>query len=126
MTEKKPLADPRNRVVATFAALSDANAAREALLQANLDVEAIRLFHGESAAQQVDTSAKWFADTDVEIERFKRALSDGQAVLSVPVESREQRDQVMAALTAHQAAAITHFGQWVTETIGPDSHGSTA
>lgn len=119
-SEKKPLTDPTNRVVATFEDLEHAEAARRALLQKEFADQDIRLFHGEEAAAEIDASSKWFADTQIEIERFKRALAAGNAIVSVPVEDAAGRDEVDAIAREHGAAFITHFGKWVTKTVETD------
>ena len=74
----------------------------------------IRVMRGEEAATKVDTSAKWFADTDVEIEKYQRELTAGKTIVSVPVQDSTDRDTLHAILKRHGARLITHFGEWVT------------
>lgn len=117
MTEKKPLNDPTNRVVATFEDPRDAQTARLALRSQGLANDQVRYFEGPDDAEEIETSWNWFADTATEIKRFKRALSVGNGVLSVAVSDGEQREEIHKVLTEHNASLITHFGQWVTETL---------
>jgi len=116
----QPLESPENRMVADFDEIQQAEAARESLLQSGFTAENVRLFSGEEAAEKVDASARWFADTDTEIQRYKRRLAAGHAVLSVSVTDGEHRKSAEAIATEHNSTLVTHFGHWVTKTINPN------
>jgi hypothetical protein len=75
------------------------------------------VLHGEVAADKVDSSRKWFADTHLEIERYEKELSAGNTVLSVPVKDSRAREQIHDILQRHDARMMTHFGEWITETM---------
>jgi hypothetical protein len=115
MSDHKRLEDPTNRIVSVFDDLSHADAARQELLEHGITDDQIRVMRGEEAAAKVDTSAKWFADTDVEIEKYQRELSAGKTVVSVPLQDSADRDTLHAILKRHGARLTTHFGEWVTE-----------
>ncbi|MEO8497770.1 MAG: hypothetical protein ABI614_22110 [Planctomycetota bacterium] len=115
MTEKHLLDDPTNRILTVFDKPADAEAARQEFLKEGFSAAQIRLYKGEYAGDHVDTSAKWFADTDEEIKRYQDALRAGNTVMSLPVKDSASREQIHAILTRHEARVITHFGQWVTE-----------
>ena len=69
------------------------------------------------AAEKVDTSPKWFADTDVEIKRYRRELEAGNTVISVPVTDSNCREKIHEIFKRHDARLVTHFGEWVTEML---------
>lgn len=117
MSDNKFLEDPTNRIVSVFDVRSQVEAVRQELLTQGLTDNQIRVRRGEEAATKVDTSAKWFADTDVEIEKYQRELSAGKTVVSVPVKDSADRDALHAILKRHGARMITHFGEWVTTTM---------
>jgi hypothetical protein len=113
MSDNKLLEDPTNRIVSVFDDRSQVEAARQELLKLGLTDKQIRVLCGEEAATKVDTSAKSFAGTDVEIEKYQRELSAGKTVVSVPVQDGSDRDTLHAILKRHGARLITHFGEWV-------------
>lgn len=115
MSERKILENPTNRIVSVFDDRNQADAARQDLLKLGMMDDQIRVFRGQDAAERVDTSAKWFADTDVEIEKYERELRAGNIVVSVPVQDSADRDTLHAILKRHGARLVTHFGEWVTE-----------
>jgi len=115
MSSEDILQDPTNRIVAVFDETQDAQLAREACVAAGIQSSQIRVFHGAEDGDNVDTSAKWFADTDEEIARYQHELRAGNTVISIPIEDGECREEVHAILQKHNARLITHFGQWVTE-----------
>lgn len=117
MSDEQVLVDPTNRVVCVFDQRAQAEAARAELLKLELTEKEIRVLQGEETAEKVDTSPKWFADTDEEIARYKRELKAGGTVLSVPIADRETREKVHDVLKRHDARLITHFGEWVTEML---------
>jgi len=117
MSEKQPLQDPINRVVSVFDEHQLAESAKQELLKHGYDGEQIRLFHGPEDASDVDTSAKWFADTDVDIARYRKELADGNTVLSVPVVDGTSREEVHGVLKQCNARLTTHFGDWITEIL---------
>jgi len=111
----KPLADPTHRIVSIFPDVDKAQAAARSVAEAGIEVGSIKLFNGREAADEIDASAKWFADTDVEIQRFKRALLSGQAVLSVGLENQKQKGAVEEIAASAGAGTTTYFGRWATE-----------
>jgi hypothetical protein len=115
MTAHQNLEDPTNRIVSVFDRPEHAEAARTALVESGIVPTQIRVLSGERAGDNVDTSPKWFADTDEEIERYQRELRAGNTVVSVPVQGQDDRESIHAILKSHDARLITHFGQWVTE-----------
>lgn len=115
MNNDKLLEDPTNRVVVVFDESEQCEAARQELLQQNLRDEDLRVLHGSEAAERVDSSAKWFADTDEEIQRYSRELRAGNTVLSVPVTDGAGRERIHDIVKRHDARLVTHFGRWVTE-----------
>jgi hypothetical protein len=117
MPTKPLLSDPTNRIVAIFDERAQADAARRVIAERGVAEGQIRILQGEQLADQVDTSAKWFADTDEEIARYERALRAGKTVISLPVGDQPSRDSLHRILKQHEARIITHFGQWVTEML---------
>ena len=71
----------------------------------------------ESDASDVDTSAKWFADTDKEMKKFASELRRGFVALAVPIKDSDSRNEVNAVLQDNGAQHVTHFGEWVTEVM---------
>ena len=117
MTDERKLVNPTNRVVCVFDEHHKAVEAKDALVKEGFTDDDLRLLHGELSASQVDTSAKWFADTDEEIEKFQQELRAGNSTLSIPVQDSECREQLHALLKSHDARRVTHFGEWVTEVM---------
>lgn len=117
MSDDKTYDDPTNRVVCTFADVHDAEQAKAALLASGFTNEQIHMLVGESAADEVDTSAKWFADTDKEIKKYVRELRNGAVVLSAPVKDCDCREEVHEIMKHAGARHITHFGEWITEVM---------
>lgn len=115
MSDKEFLDDPTNRIVAVLDDSSSASAAIGDLSQHGITEDEIRMARGDEAAEEVDTSAKWFADTDDEIEKYQTELKAGRIVLSIPVKDSPGREAIHGLLKQHGARHITHFGQWVTE-----------
>lgn len=109
--------DPTNRIVAVLEKESSADAARRDIADYGIAGDSIRTFQGGSDAEGVDTSAKWFADTDDEMEHFQQQLRSGNIVISIPVSDEKCRDAVHKILKRHNAFRITHFGKWVTEVM---------
>lgn len=115
MSDDQLLEDPTNRVVSVFDERSQAEQARQEFVRLGLRTEQVRVMKGSGAAEKVDASPKWFADTDEEIKRYERELKAGNTILSVPVSDSNFREKVHAVLKQHNARLITHFGEWVTE-----------
>ena len=115
MTNKPILQDPSNRVVAVFDDRNEAKHAIETLSQLEGTDGEPKLFQGEDAADRIDTSAKWFADTDSELRRYEQELRAGNSIVSVPIVDADYREKVHAAMKQHHARLVTHFGDWVTE-----------
>lgn len=117
MSEEHKYDDPTNRVVCMFDDFTKAEAAKASLIEFGFEDHQVHILHGDADAAEVDTSAKWFADTDKEIKKFERELRDGRTVLSVPVKDCDCRDGVHRILKTHDARHITHFGEWITEVM---------
>lgn len=115
MSQEQFLEDPTNRIVSVFDGQEQAEAARKELSEADLNDDQIRIAHGPEAAEKVDTSAKWFADTDEEIQRYCHELRAGNTVLSVLVTDEAGRERIHDIVKRHGARLVTHFGRWVTE-----------
>jgi hypothetical protein len=109
------LEDPTNRIVCSFDTEDHVAAVKTELRQFGIQDQQIRVRRGEKSADQVDTSAKWFADTDQHIKRFQRELRAGNSIVSVPVKDGASREQLHSLLRKHNARVITHFGEWITE-----------
>lgn len=107
--------DPTNRIVAVFANKEFADAARNDLSDYGIQERQIRILEGKGEADEVDTSAKWFADTDEEMEQFQQQLLAGNTVISVPAKDKASREEIHEILKRHDAYRVTHFGRWVTE-----------
>lgn len=115
MNDERLLEDPINRVVAVFDNEQNLESARHDLLKEGITAEQIRVMQGEQDAKRVDTSTKWFADTDEEIQRYQDELRAGSTVVSLPVTDEVGREKLHSILKRNEARLITHFGQWVTE-----------
>ena len=118
MTDNKPriLDDPRNRIVCVFEDTVSAEKARAALVDYGFAPNQVRLLR-ENDAKEMDTSAKWFADTDEEMKKFERQLRGGLVAVALPVRDAESRQQIYEILQSHGAHRVTHFGEWVTEVM---------
>ncbi len=112
---REVLNDPTNRVVCVFDNGDDAIAAREELRRCGCGAEEVHILHGRNDAEAMDTSPKWFADTDQEMQRYQHQLASGNTVLAALVHDRESRDAVHQVLKSHNARMVTHFGEWITE-----------
>lgn len=117
MSDEHQYDDPTNRVVCLFDDKPKALDAKAALIEFGFDKHQVHLLHGGKDAAEVDTSAKWFADTDKFMKKFKRELRDGDTVISVPIKDCDCREQVHTILKSHDARNITHFGEWITEVM---------
>ncbi|MCA9265560.1 MAG: hypothetical protein KDA60_16985 [Planctomycetales bacterium] len=109
--------DPTNRIVCIFDSRDDADAAARTLFADLGEGQAIHVLQGDDAARQLDTSAKWFADTDEEMKRFERELFRGHTIVAVSVADSETRDRAHQILKQFGARHITHFGEWITEVL---------
>lgn len=118
MRDNAPLENPTNRLVAAFHTNELAEHAIRDCIAAGISREEIRLLKGSQDARQIDTSPKWFADTDVDIARFRRALEDEQVVISVPVGDEVEAETVKSICQECESHLLTHFGTWVTEVMG--------
>ena len=87
MSTEKFYDDPTNRIVCIFDDRSDSVSAKSALIEFGYADGHVRLYD-EQAASEVDTSAKWFADTDTEIKKFEQQLRSGAIVMSVPIKDK--------------------------------------
>ena len=111
MSDKPILEDPSNRVVAVFDDQQQAHDAVAALDKLDETDGPPKLYQGDDAADRIDTSAKWFADTDAELRRYEQELRAGSLVVSVPIEDSDLREKVHAVLKQHNARLVTHFGE---------------
>jgi len=114
MNEGKLYDDPRGRAVAAFDERGEAEEARQLLAKEGFSDDDIRILHGQGDAREIDTSAKWFADTDEEITMFKHKLEVGKSLVSVPVEDHDTLKKIQGIYQQCGARMMTHFGQWVT------------
>ena len=117
MSTTKKYSDPTNRVVCVFDEYGDAVTAKTELIELGFQRRYLHILHGPDAAKEIDRSAKWFADTDLELKDFERELRSGKTVVSVPVDDSKEREQVHIVLKKRHARHITHFGEWVTEVL---------
>ena len=115
MSDKKLLADPTNRIVSFFTDPRHADEARQELIENGVEEAELQVRSGSEAADEVDTSAKWFADTDVEIKKYHAELLAGNTIISVPITDSAGREAIHAILKRHHAHRITHFGRWITK-----------
>lgn len=113
--------NPSGRAVAVMDSLGQARDAKEALSQIGLDVDEIQLLDGENNADEIDSSARWFADTDDLLERYQRKLEEGNALISAPVTDQDQLKQVEKIYYTAGASTMTHFGNLVTRTVDLES-----
>lgn len=111
------LDDPTNRVVCTFDDRQKAEEAKAALAEYGIAKHRIRVLKGEDDADEVDTSAKWFADTDKEMKKYARELQAGNVVISIPVKDCDCREEVNRIVQSFDARHATHFGEWITEVM---------
>ncbi|MEX0791803.1 MAG: hypothetical protein WD045_01610 [Pirellulaceae bacterium] len=117
MSEKGKLENPTNRIVAVFDHSGDAhNAVVEFVDEFKVPRMEIYLLHEGEQTEEVETSAKWFADNDIDLERYRHRLATGATVISVPVEDEKKVDQLTKVLEKHHADMMTHFGTWETRT----------
>lgn len=115
------LEDPRNRIVAVFENSDDAhNAVLEFVDQCKVPKSEIRLLQGADDTDEVETSAQWFADKHIDLERYRQRLAMGATVISVPVEDQKEVDRFTKVLEKHHSDMMTHFGTWETRTDSLD------
>lgn len=116
MNESKFYNDPTNRIVTIFDNRLNAVEAKSGLIEFGFDEDDVRIFFDESASD-VDASAKWFADTDEDMKKFKRELQSGRTILSIRIKDCDCREEVHKILKTKKARRVTHFGAWVTEVL---------
>lgn len=109
------LDQPRGRAVACLPDQATAESAAVRIAEHGLG-DGLEILHGTRISDDVDTSPKWFADTDLDLAVFKNHLASGGSVVSVPVDADDQLDTVRAVLEEAGATVFTHFGNWVTTT----------
>jgi hypothetical protein len=115
--ESFELHDPSNHLMCAFDVRADSERCRDALLRAGCAADDVHLWQGSDLADDVDVSAKWFADTDKLLKEYQRLLREGKSVLTLTAPDSEHRDEITAILRQHNAQLITYFGKWVMETI---------
>lgn len=115
MSDKK-YDDPTGRAVCVFDEQEHAKAARDALVEEGFPSEDITVLDSKADASEIDVSAKWFADTDEDITRYKHEIEVGNTVVSVPAADQETLELVRRLFEKHGARMMTHFGDWVTTT----------
>jgi len=114
----KPLTNnPSNRIVCVFDNREAVDAAKRDLMEYGISNDRIRVSEGKEAAENVDASTQWFADTDEQMDHIRQQLLAGNVLMSIPIEGEEARDAVYDILKQHQAFRITHFGDWVTKVL---------
>jgi hypothetical protein len=86
------------------------------LIKHGFEAKQIKILR-EQDASDVDTSVKWFADTDKEMKKFASELRQGFVPLAMPVRNAESRATINEVLQSHGAQHVTHFGDWVTEVM---------
>lgn len=116
--ETQTLSSPGGRAIAVFDSSDAGEVARHALIENGVDQAEIYVLSGPDAADDVDTSAKWFADTDDLLERYQEKLRTGSTLVSAPVDDNLKEIQTIY----HKAGAhsMTNFGSLVTRTINLD------
>jgi len=82
MSDERTLNDPTNHIVCNFADRSAAVEAKEALIKLGYGNDEVQILCESNS--EIDTTAKWFADTDVELKKFERELREGAVVLVAP------------------------------------------
>ena len=115
--DNKLLSHPKNHVVALFSDRNAAEAAEADLVEAGKVPAEIISLCGYGDADEVQTRALWFADTDEELSHYKRGLESGGVVLAVAVDSDEAADEMARPLKRHNPARMTHFGTLVERVI---------
>jgi hypothetical protein len=105
---------PENHALASFTSHEQAVEAKEALIGKGLTNAEV--MQGENSAENMNTRAQWFADTDDELRRFENKLREGYSILAVEVHDKPMRQVVDEVLQQYNAEMVTHFGKWVTET----------
>lgn len=115
MSDENMLDAPKGRAAALFGSKELAESAKAALIDQGFQADDINTAHGPADAQQLDDSARWFADTDDHIEMYKDQLGMGGSALTVPVEGEKQIAQVRDVFRANGASMMTHFGGLVTK-----------
>lgn len=114
---QKTLSDPRGRAVAVLQSAEQAEKAKTSLLEMGISEDEIQIVNGSENAKLVDDSAKWFADTDEDLERYKRKLLAGETLISVPIQKDDDLKQIQSILYESGARTMTNFGTLVTKTI---------
>ena len=114
MSTEEIINESSDFAIAAFATADAANVAKQTLVGAG--VKNVEVSVGEDATKRIDSRAKWFADTDEILQGYKNKLRDGYALLTVDIPDQETRQMVDEAVRG-SAEVITHFGQWVTETM---------
>lgn len=114
MSDDQLMDQPEGKVAALFSSKADAEAACAALVDAGHNADSINQAHGTAGAEQLDDSARWFADTDDHIEIYKDHLAKGSSAIAVPVDGEEQVDRAREIFRQHHASMMTHFGGVVT------------
>lgn len=108
--------DPTGRTVCSFEDAGRAAAARASLIEYGFPAGEISILDGSSDADEIDASAKWFADTAQDLKRYQRELELGNTVLSVPAVDEESLQVLRKHFEKHDGRMMTHFGDWVTRT----------
>ena len=115
MSTQHELSDPTDQMVCSFADRSKARNAKLKLIEFGYRKEDVRLL-GNSETD-VDTSAKWFADTEVELKMFERELDRGKTLLIVPVRNADDVEAMNGLLKSEGAFHVTYFGSWTTQVM---------
>ena len=111
------LDDPTHHIVAMFGSEQQAREALATIIALGLAASNAVILNADSSPTEIDTSAKWFADTDQVLQRFQEAIRANKTVLYVPEPDADRRDEMVTSLKASGAELVTHFGQWLTESF---------
>ena len=120
VNDNQTLNDPRGRVVAVMDQHDQGTAAKKALVEIGLQPDEIQIIDGRTEAASIDDSAKWFADTDELLERYKQKLAAGATLISAPVNDESQLKEIQGIFYAAGAHSMTKFGTLVTRTVDLD------
>jgi len=122
---------PTDKLVAVIDTMSDAEQARQELLEAGFAPDAIGVQHGTRAAEHT----VHYTDFDpfphlarplhvhsIEHEQavvYEQALGEGQSVIAVYAPKAEDRERALGIMEAHNAHYINFYGTWTIETLKP-------
>ena len=125
------LSYPTDKLLAIIDTMSDAEQARQELLEAGFAPDTIGVLHGTRAAEH----SVQYTDFDpfphlerllhvhsIEHEQvviYEQALGEGQSVIAVYAPKAENRERALGILEEHNAHYINFYGKWVIEALKP-------